>query len=196
MKRPFWDLDLGLWSWTIIIWKNLFSRGQICSRPYSKCTLFQEHVCFITCSWSSVLFKNDPQWRSQSLPGCPGGWIAHRRAKMRKELRKVWGKTREIDQNSRKKLGKWKSRNPGLWGWSWSIFDFIKNLFQDYIVKAKMAKPWNSPVFHVHCPDSFCLPCENYTTFNRLEINTACDYTESEHTLYYVIYTYTIVSVP
>ena len=36
---------------------------------------------------------------------------------MRKELRKVWGKIREIDQNLRKNEENENLAHPGLWGW-------------------------------------------------------------------------------
>ena len=41
-------------------------------------------------------------------------WLfrAGERAKMRKKMRKVWGKMRKIDQNSRREWEKWKSHPP------------------------------------------------------------------------------------
>ena len=45
--------------------------------------------------------------------GGGGGDLPTRRAKMRKEMRKVWGKIDKIDPNLRKEWGKWRSCPPG-----------------------------------------------------------------------------------
>ena len=55
------------------------------------------------------------QWWSQSL----SGWADSptQRTQMRTKIRKLWGKIRIIDRNSRKNEESGTTAHPGLWGW-------------------------------------------------------------------------------
>ena len=75
-----------------------------------------------------VFILDQHQWRSP-LQGLPG-W-ATRRAKMRKKISKVWGKTRKIDRNLRTKWGKWNLCPPGTVRLSTAL---ISTLYDNFIV--------------------------------------------------------------
>ena len=124
------------------------------------------------------------QWRSQGLPT--------RRAKMRKKISKVWGK---IDQNLRKKWGKWNSCPPGtvrlatalimpIWGpsyiWrNWTILDSPVLSFVAFgwvRVNSSQVAKWKSRSLTCHCHEIYrdeavCLKSSNHTLKNTIFVN-------------------------